>query len=80
MDSRDFKLLLDMVNRRIQRSAPMTAEYWRGYSQGIKEYYQQIGQEPADQGHHRIIDKDQSEPFFDAYARGYCDGLKGRMV
>ncbi len=78
MDTTDFRFLLDMVDRRIERSAPTTAEYWRGYCQGIKEYFHQAAEEsPRDRCD--AIDADQGEPYVEAYARGYCDGLKGKL-
>jgi len=79
MDSTDFKILLDLLDRRIHRSTPTTAGYWRGYCRGIKEYFHHTGEESARDHHHEFIDKDRVEPYFEAYARGYCDGLKGRM-
>lgn len=78
MDSTDFKILLDLVDRRIQRSTPTTAEYWRGYCRGIREYFHHIEEEFA-RDLHEFVDKDRGEHFFEAYARGYCDGLNGRM-
>ena len=79
MDSTDFKFLLELVERKIQRSMPTTAEYWRGYCRGIREHFHHIGEEFARDHDHEFIDKDRGEPYFEAYARGYCDGLKGRM-
>ncbi len=78
MDSKDFRFMLDLVDRRIERSTPTTAEYWRGYCQGLKEYFHQAEDDSA-RYRFEAIDDDRREPYVEAYARGYCDGLKGKM-
>lgn len=79
MDSSDVKILLDLVDRKIHRSTPTTAEYWRGYCQGIKEYFHHRMEESVCDHRHKMIDKDHGNPCEGSYARGYRDGLKGSM-
>lgn len=79
MDSTDFKILLHLVDRKIRRSKPTTAEHWRGYCRGIKEYLHHLTEEAAHDRHQEIIDQNRGEPCFEAYARGYCDGCNARM-
>lgn len=79
MDGADFEILLDLLERKIHRSSPTTAEYWRGYCQGIKEYFHHKTEESAYGHHHLNTGKDHGRPNLESYARGYCDGLKGSM-
>lgn len=79
MDGADFEILLDLLERKIHRSSPTTAEYWRGYCQGIKEYFHHKTEESAYGHHHLNTGKDHGRPHLESYARGYCDGLKGSM-
>ena len=81
MDDADLEILVDLADRKIQRSTPTAAEYWRGFCKGIKVYFQQSmdlsfpdGQLLVD-----IADREYGDPRLEAYARGYCDGCKGRM-
>jgi hypothetical protein len=46
-DPTEFKYLLELVDRKVQRSIPATAQYWRGCCQGIKEYFHHIMEESA---------------------------------
>ena len=79
MDRTEFEDLLDRVGRLIEKSTPMDAEYWRGYFQGIKVYYRRGTITVRDHYHLRkIADRDQSDPYLNAYALGFRDGCDGK--
>lgn len=81
MDGTDFKILIDLIARKIERSTPVTAEYWRGYCQGIKTYFQQRLGVPAFAQLKllEIESKGQGGSYPEAYARGYWHGSNGEM-
>ena len=39
MDRSEIGNLFDRIGQMFERSAPVEAEYWRGYYEGIKFYY-----------------------------------------
>lgn len=81
MDGRDFEILLDLISRKIQRSTPTAAEYWRGFCKGIMVYFQPVVEVPVCDHSllPEIAGEGRANPYLEAYARGYCDGCKGRM-
>lgn len=81
MDRMDLEVLLDLVNRKIQRSSPTAAGYWRGFWCGIHVYFQPM-MEPAVCDHsllREIVFQGRNDPYLEAYARGYCDACQGRI-
>ncbi len=81
MDGTDFKVLIELIARKIEHSTPMTAEYWRGYCQGIKVYFQQSVGLPALAACQvaEVPDRGRDNPYPEAYARGYWNGCNGVM-
>ena len=80
MDRKVFDALLNLIDRMIDTSEPRRAEYYRGYRCGIQANV--LGtQEESVQAHfsllHDASDGDHSDPYLEAYARGYHDGCKG---
>ncbi len=81
MERGDFEILLDLIDRKIQRSRPTVAEYWRGFRRGVSEYFQPKPEAaPCDPSLLReIARRNHADPYLEAYARGYCDGCQGLM-
>ena len=79
MDGTEFGDLLNRIGLLIETSTPLDAEYWRGYFQGIKVHYRRGIITVRDHHHLRkIADRDQDDPYLNAYALGFRDGCDGK--
>jgi ribosome modulation factor len=79
MDRTEFGNLLDRISQMIEKSAPMEAEYLRGYYQGIKYYYR--GGMIHVRDHYQLrkmAEVAHSDPYHAAHLRGYRDGCDGK--
>jgi hypothetical protein len=64
----------------IAKSEPKQVEYWRGYREGIRFHFQDnTWASYRDHDHlHKIADRIDGDSPVVAYARGYCDGCRGK--
>lgn len=80
LDQSKFEILLCPIDQMISKSEPRQAEYWRGYREGIRFRFQDnTWASYRDHDHlHEIADRIDGDSPGVAYARGYCDGCRGK--
>ena len=80
MDPSEYENLLCPIDQMIAKSEPSQAEYWRGYREGIRFRFQDnTWASYRDHDHlHEIADRIDGDSPAVAYARGYCDGCRGK--
>lgn len=79
MDMKDCKPLSSIIDRMIDTSEPLRAEYLRGYNRGIQVHFLGVSDERIEE-HSILIDHSgggSGDPFIDSYARGYRHGFEG---
>ena len=80
MDKKDHKPLFSIIDRMIDTSDPLRAEYFRGYHRGIESQVFGVSDEWNEE-HRILIDYSivgSGDSYIDSYARGYHDGFEGR--
>ncbi len=79
MDWKEYEVLIDLINQRIETSEPTRAEYFRGYRRGIQFHI--LGRlEETIQDHNFFCTYSgcgSGDHYVDAYTRGYRDGCRG---
>jgi len=64
----------------VRKSEIRKAEYWRGYREGVRFRFRDKTRE-FHRDHFRLYevpDRNDGDPYVDAYARGYRDGCVGK--
>jgi hypothetical protein len=79
MDMKECKPLFSIIDRMIDTSEPLRAEYFRGYHRGLDAQVLGVSDERIEE-HSLLIDYSiggSGDPYIDSYARGYHDGFEG---
>lgn len=71
--------LFRMIDRKIDTSEPLRAEYLRGYQRGIEVHFLGVSDERAEEHSLLIVHSGggSGDPYIDSYARGYRHGFEG---
>ena len=79
MDIKGYAELLSIIDRKIDTSETLRAEYLRGYHRGIQVHFLGASDERTEE-HSMLMDHSEGgsgDPYIDSYARGYCHGFEG---
>ena len=79
LDKKRFANLLKKIDRKIDKSEPLRAEYLRGYHRGLQVHFLGVSDERTEE-HCMLINHSgggSGDPFIDSYARGYRHGFEG---
>jgi hypothetical protein len=79
LDKKVCAVVLNFIDRKIDTSDPLRAEYLRGYHRGIQVHFLGVSDERTEE-HSLLIDHSgggSGDPFIDSYARGYRHGFEG---
>ncbi len=79
LDKKRFSKVLSRIDRKIDKSEPLRAEYLRGYHRGIQVHFLGVSDERTEE-HSLLIDHSgggSGDPYIDSYARGYRHGFEG---
>jgi len=80
MDKKVSKPIFIIIDRLIDSSNPLRAEYLRGYHRGIEAQVYGVSDELLEE-HRILIDYSiggSGDSYIDSYARGYHDGYEGK--
>jgi len=80
LEQGEFETLLHPKDQMVRKSEIRKAEYWRGYREGVRFRFRDKTRE-FHRDHYRLYeftDRNDSDPYGDAYARGYRDGCVGK--
>ena len=79
MDKKKCKPIFSIVERMIDTSEPLRAEYFRGYHRGIEAQVSGVSGEKIEE-HFLLLEyfiDGSGDSYIDSYARGYHDGFEG---
>jgi hypothetical protein len=79
MDKKECKPIFSIIERMIDSSDPLRAEYFRGYHRGIEAQVFGVSDEWIED-HRMLLDYSiggSGDSYIDTYARGYSHGFEG---
>lgn len=79
LNKRVCSAMLSFIDRKIDASEPLRAEYLRGYHRGIQAHFLGVSDEKAEEHSLLIVHSGggSGDPYIDSYARGYRHGFEG---